>query len=281
MNGQASPKIAMVLAAGLGKRMRPITDTIPKPLVPVAGRTLLDWGLDSLAGAGVAKAVVNVHYFPEQIAAHVASREAPKVVISDESGGLLDSAGGIVKALPELGTEPFYILNADTFWIDRGPPNLARLALAWDPAKMDILLMLADPNSATGHTGSTDFLLNGTGALRRSGGDPSGLIYAGAAIVNPRIFAGSAFRSAFAQPLFRRGDRRRPAVRHEDGRPLDHRRHARRHSARRGSHRAGIGRRTMSGPTAPRVFSIPAGVPFLPDACRSAAVGSARPGFSP
>ena len=157
MNGQASPKIAMVLAAGLGKRMRPITDTIPKPLVPVAGRTLLDWGLDSLAGAGVVKAVVNVHYFPEQIAAHVALRKAPKVVISDESGGLLDSAGGIVKALSELGTEPFYIINADTFWIDRGPPNLSRLALAWDPAKMDILLMLADPNSATGHTGSTDF----------------------------------------------------------------------------------------------------------------------------
>ena len=188
MNSQASPKIAMVLAAGLGKRMRPITDTIPKPLVPVAGRTLLDWGLDSLAGAGVVKAVVNVRYFPEQIAAHVALRKAPKVVISDESGGLLDSAGGIVKALSELGTEPFYIINADTFWIDRGPPNLSRLALAWDPAKMDILLMLADPNSATGHTGSTDFLLNGTGALRRSGGDPSGLIYAGAAIVNPRIF---------------------------------------------------------------------------------------------
>lgn len=188
MNGQASPKTAMVLAAGLGRRMRPITDTIPKPLVPVAGRTLLDWGLDSLAGAGVMKAVVNVHYFPEQIAAHVVSRKLPKIVLSDESGGLLDSAGGIVKALPELGAEPFYILNADTFWIDRGQPNLARLALAWNPARMDILLMLADPNSATGHTGSTDFLLNGAGALRRSGGDPSGLIYAGAAIVNPRIF---------------------------------------------------------------------------------------------
>ena len=188
MNGQALPKVAMVLAAGLGRRMRPITDTIPKPLVPVAGRTLLDWGLDSLAGAGVVKAVVNVHYFPEQIAVHVASREAPRIVISDESGGLLDSAGGIVKALPDLGKEPFYILNADTFWIDGRQPNLSRLALAWDPAKMDILLMLADPKSATGHTGSTDFLVNGTGALRRSGGDPSGLIYAGAAIVNPRIF---------------------------------------------------------------------------------------------
>ena len=116
------PTTAMVLAAGLGKRMRPITDTIPKPLVKVAGRTLLDWGLDSLAGCGVRKAVVNVHYFPEQIVAHVASRKAPTVVVSDESDALLDSAGGIVKALPELGDAPFYILNADTFWIDEIAP---------------------------------------------------------------------------------------------------------------------------------------------------------------
>jgi MurNAc alpha-1-phosphate uridylyltransferase len=185
------PRTAMVLAAGLGKRMRPITDTIPKPLVKVAGRTLLDRGLDSLAEAGVAKAVVNVHYFPEQIVAHVASRTTPGIVISDESDGLLDSAGGIVKALPEFGGEPFYILNADTFWIDRGQPNLEKLALAWDAAKMDILLMLADLESATGHSGSTDFLIAGDGALRRAKGDPSGLIYAGAAIISPAIFAGA------------------------------------------------------------------------------------------
>src|SRR6185312_602408 len=143
-----APKTAMVLAAGLGKRMRPITDTMPKPLVKVAGKTLLDWALDELAAAGVGKAVVNVHYFPEQIVAHTVRRGAPKIVISDESGGLLDSAGGIVKALPELGEKPFYVLNADTFWIDSGAPNLARLALAWDDATMDILLMLADIASA-------------------------------------------------------------------------------------------------------------------------------------
>ena len=109
------PTTAMVLAAGLGKRMRPITDTMPKPLVKVAGKTLLDWGLDSLEAAGVTRAVVNVHYLPEQIVAHVADRRAPKIVISDECEALLDSAGGIVKALPLLGTEPFYIINADTF----------------------------------------------------------------------------------------------------------------------------------------------------------------------
>jgi MurNAc alpha-1-phosphate uridylyltransferase len=188
---KAVPKTAMVLAAGLGKRMRPITDTIPKPLVPVSGKTLLDWGLDALAAAGVARAVVNVHYFPEQIVAHVASRWRPEVLISDESDGLLDSAGGIVKALPQLGAEPFFILNADTFWIDRGPSNLKRLALAWDASRADILIMLAELESATGHSGSTDFLLAADGRLVRSGGAPDGLIYAGAAIVHPRIFAGA------------------------------------------------------------------------------------------
>lgn len=185
------PKIAMVLAGGRGLRMRPITNTIPKPLVKIAGHTLLDRGLDTLAAAGVTKAVVNVHHFPEQIVAHVASRRMPRVTISDESAGLLDSAGGIVKALPDLGREPFYILNADTFWIDAGEPNLRRLALAWDAARMDILLMLADLHSATGHTGGTDFLVDANGGLKRAHNDPSGLIYAGAAIVNPDIFAGA------------------------------------------------------------------------------------------
>lgn len=185
------PAAAMVLAAGLGKRMRPITDTMPKPLVKIAGKALLDWGLDALADAGVGRAVVNVHYLPDQIAAHVAGRAAPKIVVSDESDALLDSAGGIVKALPELGAAPFYILNADTFWIDAGQASLARLALEWDAARMDILLMLAPLESATGHSGSTDFLLAADGRLARADKDPHGLIYAGAAIVHPRIFEGA------------------------------------------------------------------------------------------
>ena len=128
--GQAHPNTAMVLAAGLGKRMRPITDTIPKPLVRVAGKTLLDWGLDTLAAAGVTKAVVNVHYFPQQIVAHVAARAEPRCDLSDESAQLLDSAGGIVRALPELGTTPFFIVNADTFWIDAGRQVQSRPACA-------------------------------------------------------------------------------------------------------------------------------------------------------
>lgn len=182
------PDVAMVLAAGLGKRMRPITDSMPKPLVPIAGKALLDWGLDMLAATGVGKAVVNVHYLPEQIIRHVAGRTAPRIVISDERDGLLESAGGIIHALPELGSEPFYLLNADTFWIDRHGSSLDALALEWDAAKMDILLMLSDLASATGHSGGTDFLIDADGRLSRSRGDPSGVIYAGAAILSPRLF---------------------------------------------------------------------------------------------
>jgi MurNAc alpha-1-phosphate uridylyltransferase len=182
----------MVLAAGLGKRMRPLTDTMPKPMIAVAGRPLIDWGLDALAQAGVETAIVNVHYLADRIEAHVHGRNAPRIVVSDERDHLLDSAGGIVRALPHLGKDPFVVLNADTFWIDDGEPNLRRLALAWNGADMDILLMLADPANATGHSGSTDFLLAPDGRLTRAHGDPEGLIYAGAAILHPRIFAGAA-----------------------------------------------------------------------------------------
>jgi MurNAc alpha-1-phosphate uridylyltransferase len=186
------PTTAMVLAAGLGKRMRPITDHMPKPLVPVAGRSLFDRGLDRLAEAGVETAVVNVHHLGEQIIAYAATRAAPRIVISDERDRLLDSAGGVVKALPLLGTAPFFVLNADTFWVDRGERDLDRLKRTWDAARMDILLMLADPADATGHTGGTDFLLGADGRLARAGGAAAGLVYAGAFIARPELFAGAA-----------------------------------------------------------------------------------------
>lgn len=186
-----NPTVAMVLAAGLGKRMRPLTETMPKPLIQVRGTALLDRGLDCLAAAGVEKAVVNVHHLPDQIVAHTALRTKPRVVISDERDRLLDSGGGIVKALPELGATPFYILNADTFWIDRGTSNLGHLSLAWDASRMDILLMLSDFESATGHSGGSDFLAAPDGELRRAAGSPDGLIYAGAGIIHPRIFEGA------------------------------------------------------------------------------------------
>jgi MurNAc alpha-1-phosphate uridylyltransferase len=186
----SGPTKAMVLAAGLGKRMRPITDTMPKPLIRIAGRTLLDRGLDMLARAGVEVAVVNTHHLGDQVVRHVAGRSHPRIVVSDESALLLDSAGGIVKALPTIGDEPFFVLNADTFWIDTAQPNLDRLALAWDGQCMDILLMLAATSDATGHSGGTDFLLAADGRLAWSKGAAEGLIYAGAAILHPRIFAG-------------------------------------------------------------------------------------------
>ena len=182
-------RMAMVLAAGLGKRMRPITDTMPKPLVKIAGKALIDWGLDALAEAGVESAVVNVHYLPDQLVSHVSGRAKPAIEISDERDALLDSGGGIVRALPKLGSSPFFVLNADTFWIDGEDSSLRRLALAWNDTEMDILLMLARLDQATGHSGGTDFLLASDGRLARAKGDPQGLIYAGAAIVHPRIFA--------------------------------------------------------------------------------------------
>lgn len=184
----AIPSKAMVLAAGLGTRMRPLTERTPKPLIEVAGKPLLDWGLDSLERAGVSEAIVNIHHLPDRMRAHLAGRRKPRIVISDETDRLLESGGGVVKALPLLGSEPFFVLNADTFWVEDGAPNLSDLALAWDGARMDILLMLAEMDRATGHSGRSDFLPGADGRLARSRGDPAGLIYAGAAIVHPRIF---------------------------------------------------------------------------------------------
>ncbi|HEV7253956.1 MAG TPA: nucleotidyltransferase family protein [Mesorhizobium sp.] len=191
MSGSVGIARAMVLAAGLGTRMRPITLSTPKPLVEVGGKALIDWGLDALADAGVALAVVNVHHLADQMEQHLQSRRRPEIVISDERGKLLDSAGGVVKALPILGDGPFLILNADTFWIDGAQDSLSRLLQAWDDASMDILLLLADPQNATGHSGSTDFLRDAEGRLSRAKGSPEGLIYAGAGIFHPRIFAGA------------------------------------------------------------------------------------------
>ncbi|MCV0394685.1 MAG: nucleotidyltransferase family protein [Rhizobiaceae bacterium] len=178
----------MVLAAGLGKRMRPITETIPKPLIKIAGRTLIDRCLDLLAAAGVETAVVNVHHLGHLLVAHLRDRARPTVRISDETELLLDSGGGIVKALPYFGPDPFLVLNADTFWLDQQGSGLKRLAAAWDDARMDILLLLARHEQAVGHEGPSDFLLGPDGRLSRAAGRSDGMIYAGAAIVHPRIF---------------------------------------------------------------------------------------------
>ena len=134
------PSKAMVLAAGLGVRMRPLTDRLPKPLVQVAGRALLDHVLDKLGDAGVREAVVNVHYLPDQIIEHVADRSRPRVIISDERDLVLGTGGGVVKALPLLGPAPFFHVNADTLWIDGVRTNLARLAETFDPSPLFALI---------------------------------------------------------------------------------------------------------------------------------------------
>ncbi len=180
----------MVLAAGLGTRMRPLTDRMPKPLVPVAGKPLLDHVLDKLGDAGVTKAVINVHYLPDQIVQHVANRKHPRVVISDERDVVLGTGGAIVKALPLLGDAPFYHLNADTMWIDGVQSNLLRLAGAFDASRMDILLLMAPTAHSIGYSGNGDYAMLADGALRkRKEHQVVPFVFAGVAIISPAIFA--------------------------------------------------------------------------------------------
>jgi MurNAc alpha-1-phosphate uridylyltransferase len=185
-----APRTAMVLAAGLGKRMRPLSDTIPKPLVQVGGRALIDHCLDGLARAGVQTAVVNVHHLAERIEAHLAGRTAPRIVISDERDALLETGGGIKRALPLLGSDAFLLRNSDSFWLEGVRPNLDWLANGWDEARMDALLMLAPTVTAVGYAGAGDFVLDKNGRLsRRPERTVAPFAYAGAAILHPRLFA--------------------------------------------------------------------------------------------
>jgi MurNAc alpha-1-phosphate uridylyltransferase len=180
----------MILAAGLGKRMRPITVTTPKPLVEVAGRALIDHGLDRLERAGVETVVVNVHYLADLVSTHVARRRRPAVVVSDERDRLLDTGGGIAKALPKLGAEPFYLLNSDSFWLEGVRPNLDWLAAGWQDGAMDALLLVAGTVDAVGYAGRGDFRMDPAGRLiRRAEREVAPFVYAGAAILHPRLFA--------------------------------------------------------------------------------------------
>ena len=184
------PKSAMVLAAGLGTRMRPHNGHIPKPLVTVGGKPLIDYGLDRLADAGVARAVVNVHHLADAVERHLAARRSPGIVISDERTELLGTGGGIAKALPLLGGEPFFLINSDTFWFDGVRPNFGRLAEAFDAKTMDALLLLSPTAGSLGYEGRGDYTMLPDGRLRRRGGQESApYIYAGAAILSPALFA--------------------------------------------------------------------------------------------
>jgi MurNAc alpha-1-phosphate uridylyltransferase len=194
----AVPRTAMVLAAGLGERMRPLTERMPKPLVAVAGKPLLDHVLDRLAAAGVERAVVNVHYLADQIEHHVAGRKRPQIIISDERADLLGTGGGVVKALGALGPDPFIHVNSDTIWIDGVKPNIARLAEGFDAAKTDALLLLAPVATSIGYSGPGDYAMDGGGRLRRRAQrEIAPFVYAGTALLRPELFAGAP-QSAFA-----------------------------------------------------------------------------------
>ena len=189
------PQRAMVLAAGFGLRLRPITETTPKPLVTVAGRTMLDRALDALSVAGVAHAVVNVHHLGTQIEARLAERARdglkPTTEISVEDT-LLDTGGGIKNALPRLGTAPFLAVNADIVWDDGPVPALKRLAAAFDPSAMDALLLLVTRERAVGFDGPGDFFRNDDGRLVRRGERPSApYVYAGLQMMTPELFDGA------------------------------------------------------------------------------------------
>jgi N-acetyl-alpha-D-muramate 1-phosphate uridylyltransferase len=183
------PRRAMILAAGFGTRMQPLTDRLPKPLVAVGGKPLINHVLDRLAAVGVETAVVNVHHMADQIEEHLKPRRVPSVVISDERKALLGTGGAVLKALPHLGEEPFFHVNSDTIWIDGVKPNLERLAAAFDQRTMDVLLLLAPTATSVGYAGAGDYAMESDGRLRpRTEREVVPFVYSGVAIIAPALF---------------------------------------------------------------------------------------------
>ena len=189
--GRHSIRAAMLLAAGLGLRLRPVTEKTPKPLVRVAGRTLIDMCLDRLAASGIGKAVVNTHYLADQVEAHLRRRSDMEIVISHEPE-LLDTGGGVANALPHLGDEPFLVVNADSLWLDGPSPAIERLALNFDESMMDALLLMHSTVEAYGYEGAGDFVIDPDGLLgRRPEREQVPYAYTGVMVVHPRLLAGA------------------------------------------------------------------------------------------
>jgi N-acetyl-alpha-D-muramate 1-phosphate uridylyltransferase len=184
---------AMVLSAGLGTRMAPASNTLPKPLVQLHGKALIDHVLDRHAEAGIERAIVNVHHKADLIEAHLEGRRRPAIELSNERSKLLDTGGGVKKALPRLGTGPFLIHNADSVWIEGVGSNLARLMQAWDDTRMDCLMMLALASHCLGYQGRGDFAFESDGRVRRRKVEQEMVPFAftGVSLAHPRLFAGS------------------------------------------------------------------------------------------
>jgi MurNAc alpha-1-phosphate uridylyltransferase len=184
---------AMVLAAGVGTRMRPLTDTRPKPLVEVAGRPLIDHVLNRLVEADITTAVVNIHHHADLMERHLHARKGrPRIIVSDERDALLETGGGLRRALPLLGPAPFISINADTIWIEGIRPNLPTLIEGFDPDRMDALLLLAPTSASIGYDGRGDFVMDGQGALTfRGERSVAPFVYAGAGVLLPDLFDGS------------------------------------------------------------------------------------------
>ncbi|MGD9801373.1 MAG: nucleotidyltransferase family protein [Parvularculaceae bacterium] len=180
----------MVLAAGLGTRMRPLTDSLPKPLIKVAGKPLIDWTLDRFAAAGVERAIVNVHYRADQMEAHLAARRAPEIFISDERDLLLETGGGLKKARPLIGEAPVFCTNTDAILVDDGAEPCAALTAAWRESAMDALLLLAPVEKASGYDGKGDFDFDDGRPLWRSG-DSAAFVFTGLQIIRPSLLDGA------------------------------------------------------------------------------------------
>jgi MurNAc alpha-1-phosphate uridylyltransferase len=196
----------MVLAAGLGTRMRPLTDNLPKALVPVAGRPLIDRVLDKLVEAGVRRAVVNVHHFAHQVEIHLKARTDLEVLISDERAGLLDSGGGIQLARALLGEDPIFVANIDSLWLEGATPALEGLKQAWDPELMDLLLLVVRRGHGIGFEGPQGFLMDGAGRLTHSASPDVVTPFAnvGFGILKPQILDGQADPAFSIIPIWHR-----------------------------------------------------------------------------
>ncbi len=198
----ALPKRAMVLAAGEGRRMRPLTESLPKPLIELQGRSMIDRILDRLAEAGVEEAVVNLHHLGHLLRDHLQGRKAPRIVFSEEEE-LLETGGGVTKALPLLGEEPFFVVNGDIHWLDGTRSAFVRLAERWQPDKMDALLLLQPTVLAHGYRGSGDFCMDPCGRLSyRAEREQAPFVLAGVQILHPRFFEGCKVEAFPLLPLY-------------------------------------------------------------------------------